>query len=140
MVFTPPSVVAPKDGALGQASPKDAQRRHVATLAINLVFCPLSIIELILLSENENQNRNLQNFIPLFSAKYLLRHIVDGSSIEHLCELCGPSRALRESREQASQGPTIQVRASRKARKAHDTSTFHTRSANCEVSIFTSRN
>jgi hypothetical protein len=67
MVFTPPSVVAPNDGALGQASPKDAQRRHVATLAINLVFCPLSsIIELILLSENENDKRILQNFLRLF--------------------------------------------------------------------------
>jgi hypothetical protein len=54
MVFTPPRIWTPNDGALGQASSKDAQRRHIATLAINLVFCPLSIIELILISENEN--------------------------------------------------------------------------------------
>ena len=63
MVFTPPSVVAPNDGALGQAGPKDAQGRQVATLAISLEFCPLSIIELILLSENENDKRILQNFL-----------------------------------------------------------------------------
>jgi hypothetical protein len=59
--------LTPNDGALGQASPKDAQRRHVATLAINLVFCPLSsIIELILLSENETYERILQNILRLF--------------------------------------------------------------------------
>ena len=66
MVFTPPSVVAPNDGALGQASPKDAQRRHVATLAISLVFCPLSIIELFLPGENESYQRILQKLHSTF--------------------------------------------------------------------------
>jgi hypothetical protein len=66
MVFTPPSVVAPNDGALGQAGLKDAQGRHVATLAISLVFCPSNIIELILLSENETYERILQNILRLF--------------------------------------------------------------------------
>ena len=55
MTLTPPSKLAPNDDALGQAGPKDAQGRHVATLAISLVFCPLSIIELILLCESENK-------------------------------------------------------------------------------------
>src|SRR6266404_2717348 len=99
MVFTPPSVMAPNDGALGQASPKDAQRRHVATLAISLVFCPLSIIELFLLRENESYQRILQSFIRLFP-KYLLRPILDGSSIEPLwplCGVCGPLRICVEN-------------------------------------------
>ena len=34
---------------------------------IDLVFCPLNIIELILLSENEQYKRVLQNLLQLFS-------------------------------------------------------------------------
>jgi hypothetical protein len=54
MVFTPPGKLTPKNGVLGQASPKDTHDRHVAMRVIDLVFCPLNFIELILLRQNEN--------------------------------------------------------------------------------------
>jgi hypothetical protein len=45
--------LTPNDGALGQASPKDARDRHAALRVIDLAFCPLNIIELIFLSTNQ---------------------------------------------------------------------------------------
>ena len=72
--------MTPNDGAVPPASPKDARDRHAAMRVIDLVFCPLNVIELILLSENENHKRILQNPCDLFP-NYLLRLIVDGSSI-----------------------------------------------------------
>jgi len=61
--------LTPNDGAFGQASPKDARDRHAAMRVIDLVFCPLNIIELILLCDSENENYSAsckisQNFFP----------------------------------------------------------------------------
>src|SRR5262249_38026799 len=87
----------PKLGALGQASPKDAHRCHVATRVIDLVFCPLNVIELILLSENEYYKRSLQNFSRTLCEVYLTL-IVAISSICVFAGLCVLARERPSNR------------------------------------------
>src|SRR5712692_5854717 len=99
--------MTPNDVALGQASPKNARVRHAAPRVINLAFCPLSIIELILPCDPENQTKNNPCRIPFKLFSELTSYV-----------------ALRDKFRSS-----VRQRAN-----GYPTSSFHTRSANCEHS------
>jgi hypothetical protein len=114
--------LTPDIGVVGQASPKDARDRHAAISVIDLVFCPLNVIELILLSTNATINKTCEISQELFFG-ITLTLIVNRSSIELWFR-----------------AKTAKTRKDASRNQERETATLHTRSANWYASILTSRN